>query len=79
MKMVEPIITVFPRQKHTQRIANQKSTQFVATGGYSCLYAQHHPEDARGIEKVLSFRKRVREEFDRLVACIGEAGARCGH
>ena len=32
-----------------------------------CLYARHHPEDARGIEKVLSFRKRVREEFDRLV------------
>jgi hypothetical protein len=32
-----------------------------------CLYAKHHPEDARGIEKVLGFRKRVREEFDRLV------------
>jgi hypothetical protein len=31
------------------------------------LYAKRHPEDARGIEKVLSFRKRVREEFDRLV------------
>jgi len=31
------------------------------------LYAKHHPEDARGIEKVLSFRKRVWEEFDRLV------------
>jgi hypothetical protein len=24
-----------------------------------CLYAKHHPEDASGIEKVLSFRKRV--------------------
>jgi hypothetical protein len=22
-----------------------------------CLYAKHHPEDAPGIEKVLSFRK----------------------
>jgi hypothetical protein len=32
-----------------------------------CLYAKHHPEDAPGIEKVLSFRKRVRAEFDRLV------------
>jgi hypothetical protein len=31
------------------------------------LYARHHPEDARGIEKVLSFRTRVREEFDRIV------------
>jgi hypothetical protein len=31
------------------------------------LYARHHPEDASGIEKVLSFRKRVRAEFDRLV------------
>ena len=26
-----------------------------------------HPEDARGIEKALSFRKHVRAEFDRLV------------
>jgi hypothetical protein len=32
-----------------------------------CLYATRHPEDARGIERVLRFRKRVREEFDRLV------------
>ena len=32
-----------------------------------CLYAKHHPEGASGIEKVLRFRKRVREEFDRLV------------
>ena len=32
-----------------------------------CLYAKHHPEDVSGIEKVLSFRKRVRAEFDRLV------------
>jgi hypothetical protein len=32
-----------------------------------CLYAKHHPEDARGIERVLRFRKHVREEFDRLV------------
>jgi hypothetical protein len=31
------------------------------------FYMRKHPEDARGIEKVLSFRKRVREEFDRLV------------
>jgi hypothetical protein len=31
------------------------------------LYASHHPEDAKGIEKVLRFRRRVREEFDRLV------------
>ena len=28
----------------------------------------HHPEDAQGIEKVLRFRERVREEFDRLVS-----------
>jgi hypothetical protein len=32
-----------------------------------CLYAKRHPEDARGIEQVLRFRKRVQEEFDRLV------------
>lgn len=32
-----------------------------------CLYAKRHPEDARGIERVLKFRKRVREEFGRLV------------
>jgi hypothetical protein len=31
------------------------------------LNLRQHPEDARGIEKVLGFRKRVREEFDRLV------------
>ena len=31
------------------------------------LYAKGHPEDVRGIEKVLRFRRRVREEFDRLV------------
>jgi hypothetical protein len=31
------------------------------------LYAKQHQEDARGIEKVLAFRKRVREEFDRLL------------
>jgi hypothetical protein len=31
------------------------------------LYMTRHPEDAQGIEKVLEFRKRVREEFDRLV------------
>lgn len=30
------------------------------------LYVSQHPEDARGIEKVFSFRKRVREEFDQL-------------
>ena len=29
-------------------------------------YVRRHPEDAEAIEKVLSFRKRVREEFDRL-------------
>jgi hypothetical protein len=33
----------------------------------TCLFVKHHPEDARGIEKVLRFRRRVREEFDRLV------------
>jgi hypothetical protein len=32
-----------------------------------CLYASQHAKDAQGIEKVLSFRKRVREEFDRLI------------
>jgi hypothetical protein len=31
------------------------------------LYLRRHPEDARGIEKVLSFQKHVRAEFDRLV------------
>ena len=31
------------------------------------LNAKHHPGYAPGIEKVLSFRKRVRAEFDRLV------------
>ena len=31
------------------------------------LYAMRFPEDAPAIEKVLSFRKRVREEFDRLI------------
>jgi hypothetical protein len=36
--------------------------------GALSLYATHHPEDASGIERVLQFRKRVREEFDRLVA-----------
>jgi hypothetical protein len=33
------------------------------------LYAKRYPEEAPTIEKVLSFRKRVREEFDRLCAC----------
>ena len=32
------------------------------------LYLRRHPEDAPGIEKVLRFRKRVREEFDRLMS-----------
>jgi hypothetical protein len=31
------------------------------------LYAKRFPEDAPAIEKVLRFRTRVREEFDRLV------------
>ena len=31
------------------------------------FYICAHPEDARGVERVLRFRKRVREEFDRLV------------
>jgi len=31
------------------------------------LYAKRFPEDAPPIEKVLNYRKRVREEFDRLV------------
>jgi hypothetical protein len=30
------------------------------------LYAQRNPEDARGIERVLQFRRRVAEEFERL-------------
>ena len=30
------------------------------------LYMSRHSEDARGIEKVLRFRQRVRAEFDRL-------------
>jgi hypothetical protein len=36
--------------------------------GVLLCYARKHPEDAQGIAKVLGFRKRVREEFDRLVA-----------
>jgi hypothetical protein len=31
-------------------------------------YAYAHPEDAFGIERVLRFRKRVAEEFERLAA-----------
>ena len=31
------------------------------------LYVQRHPEDARGIERVLQFRERVSAEFERLV------------
>jgi hypothetical protein len=30
------------------------------------LYAQRNPEDALGIERVLHFRRRVAEEFERL-------------
>ena len=30
------------------------------------LYAERNPEDALGIERVLEFRRRVAEEFDRL-------------
>src|ERR1700694_3653076 len=31
-------------------------------------YARRHPEDAKGIERVLEFRRSVREDFERLVA-----------
>jgi hypothetical protein len=31
------------------------------------LYAERNPEDALGIERVLQFRRRVAEEFERLV------------
>ena len=31
------------------------------------LYARRHHEDAFGIERVLEFRRRVGEEFERLV------------
>jgi hypothetical protein len=31
------------------------------------LYLRRHPEDARGIERVLQFRERVSAEFERLV------------
>jgi hypothetical protein len=31
------------------------------------LYAYKHPEDALGIERVIRFRRRVAEEFERLV------------
>jgi hypothetical protein len=31
------------------------------------LYARRHPEDAYGIERVLKFRQRVADEFERLV------------
>ena len=46
------------------RVANKPGGLMAAneTG-----YAKHHPEDAEGIEKVLSFQQRVRAEFDRLV------------
>ena len=30
-------------------------------------YARKHPEDAFGIERVLSFRKRGAEEFENLI------------
>lgn len=30
-------------------------------------YTRVHPEDARGMERVLRFRERVRQEFERLV------------
>jgi hypothetical protein len=35
--------------------------------GVLLLYAKEYPEDARGIEKMIGFRKRVLSEFDRLV------------
>jgi hypothetical protein len=37
------------------------------------LYAERNPEDALGIERVLQFRRRVAEEFERVVAdsCAG--------
>ena len=31
------------------------------------LYARRNPEDAFGIERVIRFRRRVAEEFERLV------------
>lgn len=37
------------------------------------LYAEQNPEDALGVERVLEFRRRVAEEFDRL---MGRAYAR---
>jgi hypothetical protein len=32
------------------------------------LYIQRHPEDAAGIERVIEFRKRVAQQFERLAA-----------
>jgi hypothetical protein len=32
------------------------------------LYARQHPEDAFGVERVLRFRQRAAEEFERLVS-----------
>jgi hypothetical protein len=32
------------------------------------LYSRWHPEDAYGVERVLKFRKRVGEQFERLTA-----------
>jgi hypothetical protein len=36
------------------------------------LYGRKHAEDAPGIERVLKFRRRVAEEFERLVAITSQ-------
>ena len=46
--------------------ANVNASQ-IAHLRCSPRYMRTHPEDAAGIEKVLRFRQRVREEFDRLI------------
>jgi hypothetical protein len=35
------------------------------------LYLHRHPEDAEGVQRVLEFRIRVAEQFERLIACCG--------
>jgi hypothetical protein len=39
----------------------------LARSKQSCASTRKYPEDARAIQNVLSFRKRVRAEFHRLV------------